>query len=322
MVLIPKGGKDYRGNGLVEVMWKIVAEILNRRFTASITFHDFLRIFRAGCGTGTTTPESKLIWQLVALREEVLYMIFLDLHKAYDALDRYMCLEILEGYGVGPWARRLLQTYWRWLSMVARAGGYYGTAFHGAHGVTQGDLLSPTIFNVVVDAVVRNWVMVVIAGVEERSEHGHEVRHQAALFYADYGMVALADPCWLQDAFNTLVGLFYRVVLRTNVGKTVGMVCLPCQAAGNRSEAAYRRQITWEVPNYRERQKGRVHYRECGEEMVAGSMVSHMMTQHGRVAETLRSWIDPATGDGPRTYRMAFLYKGGPRSCPVEGCPG
>ena len=38
--------------------------------------------------------------------------------------------------------------------MVAQAGGYYGTGFKGARGVTQGDPLSPTIFNVVVDAVV------------------------------------------------------------------------------------------------------------------------------------------------------------------------
>ena len=42
LVLIPKGKKDYRGIGLVEVIWKVVAAILNRRFTASITYHDFL----------------------------------------------------------------------------------------------------------------------------------------------------------------------------------------------------------------------------------------------------------------------------------------
>ena len=56
LVLIPKGKKDYRGIVLVEVMWKVVAAILNRRFTASITYHDFLHRFRAGCGTGTATP--------------------------------------------------------------------------------------------------------------------------------------------------------------------------------------------------------------------------------------------------------------------------
>ena len=79
----------------MEVMWKVVAAILNLRLTASITYHDFLQ----------------LLQQLAALREEVLYVIFLDLHKAYDALDRSRCLDILKGYGVAPRARRLLQAY-------------------------------------------------------------------------------------------------------------------------------------------------------------------------------------------------------------------
>ena len=72
-------------------------------------------------------------------------MIFLDLHKAYDVLGRSMCLEILEGYGIGPQARKLLKIYWHRLTMVAQAGGYYGTAFRGERGVMQGDPLSPTI---------------------------------------------------------------------------------------------------------------------------------------------------------------------------------
>ena len=57
---------------------------------------------------GTATLEVKLLQQLAALREEVLYVIFLDLTKAYDALDSSRCLEILEGYDVGPRARGLL----------------------------------------------------------------------------------------------------------------------------------------------------------------------------------------------------------------------
>ena len=56
--------------------------------------HDFLRGFRAGRGTDTTTLEAKMLQQLAALREELLYVIFLELHKAYAALDRSRCLEI------------------------------------------------------------------------------------------------------------------------------------------------------------------------------------------------------------------------------------
>ena len=148
--------------------------------------------------------------------------------------------------------------------MVARAGGYYGTEFRGERGGTQGDPLSPTIFNVVVDAVVWHWVHGVVEEAEARGETGREGRHQASLFYADDGMVALLDPAWLQGAFNVLVGLFDRVGLQTNFGKTVGMVCHPCQAAGNITQAAYGRRLTGEGNSYKERQRDRLECAECG----------------------------------------------------------
>ena len=72
-------------------------------------------------------------------------MIFLDLYKAYDTLDRDRFLEILEGYGVVNQACQILQMYWGRMRKVARAGGYYGSAFQGFRGVTQGEPLSPTI---------------------------------------------------------------------------------------------------------------------------------------------------------------------------------
>ena len=111
--------------------------------------------------------------------------------------------------------------------------------------------------------MVYNWVTIVISGAEEWGESGQEGRHQADVLYVEYGMFSSSDPHWIQGAFNTLVGLFDRVSVQTNVGKTVIMVCRPYQAAGNQSEAAYGRWITGEGPTYKERQEGRVHCREC-----------------------------------------------------------
>ena len=150
--------------------------------------------------------------------------------------------------------------------------------------MTQGDLLSPKIFNVVVDTFVWHWVHGVVKEEESQGETGQEGRHQAALFYADDGMVALLDPAWPQGAFNAMLGLFDRVVQQTNVGKTVGMVCHPYQAAGNITQTAYRRRLTGEGSSYREWQWDWVECKECGKQLAVGSMSSHLMTQHGKAA--------------------------------------
>ena len=81
VALIPKGGCYYQCIGIVEVMWKAVAVILNHHFTVAITYHDSLHGFRAGCGTGTDTLDVKILQKVASLREAVLHAIFLVLHK-------------------------------------------------------------------------------------------------------------------------------------------------------------------------------------------------------------------------------------------------
>ena len=66
--------------------------ILNSRITSSIAYHDFFHGLRKGRRTGTVSLGAKLIQQLAAMREEVLCVIFMDLHKVYDAFDRDRCL--------------------------------------------------------------------------------------------------------------------------------------------------------------------------------------------------------------------------------------
>ena len=58
----------------------------------------------------------------MVMREEVLYKIFLDLHKSYDALYLNLCLDILAANGVVPQYLRLLRQYWDWLTMVPGPG--------------------------------------------------------------------------------------------------------------------------------------------------------------------------------------------------------
>ena len=53
--------------------------------------------------------------------------------------------------------------------MVDHTGRYYGAGLRGLQGLNQGYPLLPTIFNVVMDAVVRNWVS--LALVCERSQY-------------------------------------------------------------------------------------------------------------------------------------------------------
>ena len=60
VVLLPKGGGDYRGIGLLEVAWKVIEKILDERLK-SIPLHDALHGFRQKRGCGTGIMEAKLV---------------------------------------------------------------------------------------------------------------------------------------------------------------------------------------------------------------------------------------------------------------------
>jgi hypothetical protein len=67
--------------------------------------------------------------QLAQRSTKPLHMVFLDLSKAYDTLDRQRTLEILEGYCVGANLRWILSTIWESDTMVPKQSGYYGKPF-------------------------------------------------------------------------------------------------------------------------------------------------------------------------------------------------
>ena len=82
MVLIPKGKRDYRGIGLVEVLWKVCSVVVNFRLKRSFMLHNGLNGFREGRGTGKVMLEAKLEHQLAGLTHEPVFQVFLDVRKA------------------------------------------------------------------------------------------------------------------------------------------------------------------------------------------------------------------------------------------------
>ena len=48
VVLIPKGKGEFRGIGLVEVTWKLMAVVFHRRLATGLQLHDALHGFREG----------------------------------------------------------------------------------------------------------------------------------------------------------------------------------------------------------------------------------------------------------------------------------
>ena len=68
VVLIPKGmSGNYRGIGLLEVIWKLLERVLDARLL-EVELHDYLHGFWAKRGCGTGIIEAKLLQQL-AFRE-------------------------------------------------------------------------------------------------------------------------------------------------------------------------------------------------------------------------------------------------------------
>jgi hypothetical protein len=144
--------------------------------------------------------------------------------------------------GAKPNMVRLIGNFWRDATMVCRASGNYGGPFCASQGVTQGGPLSAKLLNILVDAVVREWLhQLRDSGIVDPEELDLLMVAFFAIFYVDDAYLATRDPNFLQVALNSLVSLFKHVGLETNVKKTQTMICTPGRITTQLSTNSYRR---------------------------------------------------------------------------------
>ena len=92
--------------------------------------------------------------------------------------------------------------------MVLKEGKYFGRPFCMMRGVTHGQPLSLTIFNIVVDAVVRACMVEVCGPQEEHHSFGWVLGKHNIVLYEDDGLISGRNPLWVKTTLKAMVRMF------------------------------------------------------------------------------------------------------------------
>ena len=232
-------------------------------------------------------------------------------------------MEILVGYGVGPKMQRLIQFFWDNAELVCRANGVFGKPFKAGRGVPQGGPVSPRIFNVMVDAIVREWLRQVLGDEVACSGIGAEIQVFLAAFYADDGLIQSRDPVILQSSFNILVKLFEHVGLCTNTTKTVTIVCVPGKIWTPLLREVYDNCRQGFVTPLAEWKRRRVQCEHCGAHLSAALLPTHVENLHGIFHLKVLNRVLTEEENMLPTTHVAYLSQPINRLfCPYPGCNG
>jgi hypothetical protein len=166
----------------------------------------------------------------------------------------------------------LQKHFWETAKLVCRAGGNYGEVVSAGRGITKGGPLSSLMFNVCVDAVVREWLHKMLGEEAARDGIGDHVAEILMAFYVDDGLVASRNPVWLQDSFDILIRLFEWIGLFTNAAKTKVMMCICGRILEGFTEEEYAdyKSQTVTAPD---KKRHRVNCEICGASLAAGSWI-------------------------------------------------
>jgi hypothetical protein len=149
--------KNYRGITLIDVAYKIVEAIVLSRIRTPVD--QSLRENQSGFRPGRSTIDQiYTLRQVLETRREFrrpTIIAFIDFKAAFDSVDRKRMYQLLADFGLPSKIVRLVEQMYMGSENVVRAASGTSAPFSVLTGVKQGALLSPTLFIIVLDFVLR-----------------------------------------------------------------------------------------------------------------------------------------------------------------------
>ncbi|MDD2611131.1 MAG: reverse transcriptase family protein, partial [Giesbergeria sp.] len=235
---------NYRRISLIDVESKAFLLILLDRIRLHLDAQllDEQFGFRPARGPGDGQQCMTRLVELAAAHGVPLHAGFVDFKQAFDSLDRGVLWEVLRVYRIHPKLISLLEDLYQGSTACVRANGSTSGQFHIHSGVRQGCPLSPVLFNVYMDFVIRIFqhrchsqgisgfsVAYTIPGVGVRVAC-QGVRDLALLLYADDLVLLAPSRHQLVAALNLLEEVASEWGLIINFSKTEVMVINPAAA--------------------------------------------------------------------------------------------
>jgi Reverse transcriptase (RNA-dependent DNA polymerase)/Domain of unknown function (DUF6451) len=162
LIKLPKKGDlslcgNWRGIALQNSISKVIARIVHNRI--SVVQDSSLRREQAGFRRGRSCTDHintlRIIVEQYSEFNSPLCLLFVDFKSAFDSVDREMMWQILGMYGIPAKIISIIKQLYCDASLRILHRGRIGTGFGVESGVKQGCILSPLLFNIVLDYTMR-----------------------------------------------------------------------------------------------------------------------------------------------------------------------
>ena len=226
MILLPKtpGAQlwsQHRGITLLSVASKVLTRTILTR-SATVPLAEWQFGFRRGKDTTMATAIVKHLLDESRRTNSRLVVAFIDLVKAYDSVDRRVLWETMAQYGFGEKTIRLLQAMYNDAVQV-RVEGCDAGQFQSTRGLRQGCILSPLLFNIVLDrAIATVWDQ--LRGVDMKEHKGEGRMEVKVVGYADDLAIIATDRTRMQQNLDVMVRALASIGCAISVDKTKIMV--------------------------------------------------------------------------------------------------